>query len=116
MANEAPRDRATTPSFPSNTEGGIDVWIRVLRDQARLKLCFHLISGVDVANRPVDEAAKHRVAAALAADAIAAGTVPIPYDGDPKSERRLATLLWRWTDHKLEWPTPHRSMMSLEGL
>jgi len=93
MTNEAPRDRDTTPSFPSTTEGGIDVWIRVLRDETRLKLCFHLISGVAAANRPVDDAAEYRVAAAAADTTIATGTVPIPYDGDLKSEGRLATLL-----------------------
>ena len=102
MAHEAPRDRATTPSFPSTTEGGVDVLIRVLRDQARLKLCFHLISGVAAANRHVDEAAEYRFTATAADTTIAAGTVPIPYDGDPKSERLLATLLWRWTDQKLD--------------
>jgi len=64
MANETPRDRAIVPSFPATIEGGIDVWIRVLRDQARLKLCFHLIFGVARANRPADEIAEERTARA----------------------------------------------------
>ncbi len=105
MANEPPRDRGTTPSFPSTTKGGIDVWIRVLRDQARLKLCFRLISGIAHANRPAVEIAELRAAAAAAVIEIAAGTVPISYDGDAKSERRLSTLLWRWTDQELDWPS-----------
>jgi len=29
--------------------------------------------------------------------------VSVPNDGDAKSERRLATLLGRWTDHKVGW-------------
>ena len=66
MANEVPRDRAIVPSFPATTEGGIDVWIRVLRDQARTNLCFHLISGVARADRPADELAEERMASAAA--------------------------------------------------
>jgi hypothetical protein len=95
MANKAPRDRAIAPSFPSTTKGEIDVWIRVLRDHARLKLCFRLISGVADVNRPQDQIDEQRATASAAVIAFAAGDVPVPYDGDPKSERRLATLLWR---------------------
>ena len=98
MTNETPRDRAIVPFFTATTEGGIDEWIRVLRDQARLKLCLHLISGVARDNRPADEIAEERAARAAAVHAVSEGHVPAPFDGDSKSKRRLATLLWRWTD------------------
>ena len=95
MANEIPRDRAIVPSFPASTEGCIDVWIRVLRDQARTKLCFHLISGVARADRPAEEIAEEQLARAAALQAVTNGRIPIPFAGDSKSESRLATLLWR---------------------
>ena len=62
MANEAPRDRATAPSVPSTTKGGINAWIRVLRDQACMKLCFYLISDIPRANRPAKDLAEERFA------------------------------------------------------
>ena len=98
MANETPRDRAIVSSFLATKEGGIDVWIRILRDQACLKLCFHLISGVTRANRPAEEIAEERAARTAAAQAVADGHIPNPFDGDAKTERRFATLIWRWTD------------------
>ncbi len=103
MANEIPRDRAIVPSFPATAEGGIDVWIRVLRDQARTKLCFHLISGVARADRPTDEIAEERLSRDASVQAVTDGRIPLPFNGDSKSERRLATLLWRWTDQKVDW-------------
>ena len=98
MANEAPRDRATAPSFPATIEGGIDVWIRVLRDQARLKLYFYLISGIARADRFAEDIAEERVTRAVAVHAIVDGHDPAPYNVDAKSERRLATFLWHWTN------------------
>jgi len=81
------------------------VWIRVLRVQSRTKLCFHLISGVARSNRPADEIAEERLARTAAVQADTDGRIPLPFDGDSKSERRLATLLWRWTDLKVDWVT-----------
>jgi len=103
MANEAPRDRAATPSFS---------WTTVRRRNRRLdssssrprasEVCFDLISSVlDVARSP-EERVEARVGVTLAVLAIADGHAPVPYDGDPKSERRLATLLWPWTDEKVD--------------
>jgi hypothetical protein len=92
MANEAPRDRATTPSFPGIAEGGFEVWIRVLQNQIRIKLRFHLISGIPTATRPAEERDEERVAAIAAVQAIAHGHIAVPYDGDTKSERRLASI------------------------
>ncbi len=66
---------------------------------------IHRISGVAPTNRPAVEIAELRAAVVAAVIAIAAGTVPIPYDGDAKSERRLSTLLWRWSYQELDWPT-----------
>ena len=103
MANLPPRDRPISTSFPGSTEGGIDVWARVFRDQARQKLCFHQISGLPIANWPPSELRDFRRAKAATTVAIAADLVPEPYDGDDKSERRLATLLWRWTCPKVDW-------------
>jgi len=74
-----------------------------MRDQARSKLCFHFISGVARADRPADELAEERLARAAAIQTATNGRIPIPFDGDSKSERRLATLLWRWTDQKVDW-------------
>ena len=56
MANLPPRDRPIATSFPGSTEGGIDVWARVFRNQTRQKLCYRQISGRDFANWPPDEA------------------------------------------------------------
>ena len=56
MANLPPRDRPIATSFQGSTEGGIDVWARVFRDQARQKLCYHHISGRDIADWPPVEA------------------------------------------------------------
>jgi hypothetical protein len=77
----------------------------MLRDQVRLKLSFHLISGVARANRPAEEIVEERAARAAAVKAVADGHVPDPFDGDAKSERRLATLLWRWTNQKIDLKT-----------
>ena len=101
MANGAPRDLATAPSFLETPKGGIEVRIRVLRDQARLKLCFHLISGAPRANRSAKDLTEERAARAAAVHAIVDGHTSAPYDGNLKSERRLATLLWRWTEQKV---------------
>jgi hypothetical protein len=73
------------------------VWARVFRDQARQKLCFHQISGLPIANWPIAELRDFRRVEAAAQIAIDAGLVSEPFDGDDKSERRLVTLLWRWT-------------------
>jgi hypothetical protein len=70
----------------------------VFRDQTRQKLCFHLISGVAPADRTVAEIAELRLATAAAVKAVTDGTAVVPYDGDSKSKRRLAALLWPWTD------------------
>jgi len=103
MANETPRDRAIVLSFPTTIEKGIDVLIRVLRDQARMKLCFYLISGVAYATRPASEIVEERVARAAAVHAVANGHVQVRSDGDPKFEQRFATLIWRWIDQKVDW-------------
>ncbi len=102
MANEVPRERAISPSFPGMTDGGIDVWSHVFRDQARQKLCFHLTSGVAPLDRTVEEKDELRRASATSLHGVADKHTPVPFDGDAKSERRLASLLWRWTDPKID--------------
>ena len=78
---------------------------RVFRDQARQKLCYHHIAGRDIADWALAEARDFVRAEASAHVAIAAGLVPEPYDGDEKLERKLATLLWRWTCPRVAWPS-----------
>ena len=56
MANLPPRDRHIATSFQGSTEGGIDVWARVFREQARQKLCYHHISGRNIEEWPPAEA------------------------------------------------------------
>ncbi len=80
------------------------MWARLFRDQARQKLCYHQISGLLIANWPPAELRDFRRAEAVAHVAIAADLAHEPYDGDDKSERRLATLLWRWTCPKTDLP------------
>ena len=99
----SPRDRPIATFFPESTEGGIYVCAKVFRDQARQKLCYHHISGRDIADWPPAEARDFVRAEAAAQVAIDAGLVPEPYDGDDKSERKLATLLWRWNRPKADW-------------
>jgi hypothetical protein len=100
MADDEPRTRAIIPSFPGTTKGGIDVWVRVVRNQARSKLCFNLISGV-----PATAAtrAAYRAAVVLRDAAIAAGNSPKPFEDDDNAERRLSTLLWLWTSPDADW-------------
>jgi hypothetical protein len=96
MANLPPRDRPISTSFPDSTEGGIDVWaIRVFRDQTRQKLFFHQISGLHIADWPPCELRDYHFPEADAHVVVDDGLILEPYDGDDKSERRLATLLWR---------------------
>ncbi len=79
------------------------MWAKVFRDHARQKLCYPHIAGRDIADwAPADS---QDILRAEAAEQIAidTGLVPEPYDGDGKSERRLATLLWRWTCPKVDW-------------
>ena len=102
MANLPPRDRPISTSFPGSIEGGIDVWARVFRDQARQKLYFHQIYGLHIADSPPGELRDYHRAEADVQVAVDAGLTPEPYDGDNKSERRLATLLWRWTCPKVD--------------
>ena len=90
MANEAPRGRATAPSFPGTTKGETK---RVSSYAFTLFPPF-----LSCALRPVEESAKERDATAAAIRAIANGHIPLPYDGDNEFEQRLATLLWRWTN------------------
>ena len=98
MADDSPRTRAIVPSFPGSTKGGIDVWIRVVRDQARTKLCFNLICGIAPAARPAAMRAAVRAGNVARDVAILAGTKPLPYEDDDYAERRLSTLFWLWTD------------------
>jgi len=72
-------------SFLATTKGEIVVWIHVLRDQAPLKLCFHLISGIARAHRPAEDFAEERAMRAAAVHAIANGHVPVPFGGEAKS-------------------------------
>ena len=74
----------------------------MLRDQARLHLCFHLISSVARANRPAKKIVDKRVARTAAVHAIANGHVPILFDGDAKSERRLAILTSNTQNERLK--------------
>ncbi len=101
MANRLPRDRPISTSFPGSGEGGIDVWARVFRDHARQKLFFHQIYGLHIADWPPGELRDYHRAEAVAQVVIDDGLTPEPYDGDYKSERRLAILLWRWTCPKV---------------
>ena len=102
MADDEPLTRAIIPSFPGTTKGGIDVWVKVVRNQARARLCFNLISG-----EPATSAtrAAYRAAIALRDAAIAAGTSPKPFEDDDNAERRLSTLLWLWTSPDSDWAT-----------
>ena len=68
------------------------MWARVFHDQARQKLCYHHIAGRDIADWSPAEARDFARTEAAAQVAIDAGLVLEPYDGDDKSERRLATL------------------------
>ena len=70
MANLPPRACPIATSFPGSTEGGIDVWARVFRDQARQKLCYHHVSGRDIADWPPSEARDYVRAEAAAQAAI----------------------------------------------
>ena len=79
------------------------MWARVFRNQARQKLCYHHIAGRDIANWAPVEARDFVREEAATQVAIDARLVPEPYDGDDKLERRLATLLWRWTCHDVDW-------------
>ena len=97
MADGEPRTRAIIPSFPATTKGGIDVWVRVVRNPARSKLCFNLISGVA---QTVVTGAAYREAHAKRDAAIAAGTSHKPFEDNDNAERRLATLLWLWTSRE----------------
>ena len=103
MANEEPRTRGIVPSFPGSTEGGIDVWVRVFRSQARSKLCLNLISGVVFTNRSVAERAEYRAVVVARDAALLAGIIPVPFEDDDKAERRMSSLLWTWTDPKNDW-------------
>ena len=91
MADDEPRARAIIPTFPGTTKGGIDVWVRVVQNQARAKLCFNLISGV-----PPTAATRGAYRATIAARdaAILARTSTKPFEDDDNAERRLSTLLW----------------------
>ncbi len=104
MVDESPRTRAIVPSFPSSTKGGIDVWIRVVRDQVRLKLCFNIICGIPPAARPAPMRA-FVIAGNVARDVdiLLAGTKPLTYGDDDNAERLLPTLLWLWTDPGVDW-------------
>jgi hypothetical protein len=102
MANEEPHTRGTLPSFPGSTEGGIDVWVRVFRNQARSKLSFNLISGVAFANRTDAKRAECRAVVITKDAALLAGTIPVPFEDD-KAEWRLTTMVWSWTDPKKDW-------------
>jgi len=97
MADDSTRNRAIVPSFPGSTKGGIDVWIRVVRDHARTKLCFNLICGIAPAARPAAMRAAVRAGNAARDAAVLACNKPLPYEDDDNAERRLSTLIWLWT-------------------
>ncbi len=103
MANKEPRQQRILPTFPESTEGGIDAWVRVLRNQARTKLCFNLISRITFADRTAKERAKYRAVVVAKDAALAAGTIFVPFEDDDKAERKLLALLWAWADPKVEW-------------
>ncbi len=104
MTSEVPRERAISASSPGTTDEGIDVWNRVFRDQTRQKLCFHPISGVAPLDRTVEKKDELRRASVASLKAVIDGYIPVLFDGYAKSERRLASLLWRWIDPKVDWP------------
>jgi hypothetical protein len=83
MADDEPRTRAIVPSFPGTTKCGIDVWVKVVRNQARSKLCFNLISGVPATSAT---RAAYRAACVLRGAAIAAGNSPNPFEDDDNAE------------------------------
>ena len=78
MANVPPRDRPISTSFPGSSEGGIDMWARVFRDQARRKLCYHHIVGQPTGNWPPVEVRDFRIAEATMQIVVDAGLVHEP--------------------------------------
>jgi len=102
MADDEPRTRAIIPSFPGTTKGGIDIWVRVVRNQARSKVCFNLIYGVPTT---LATRATYRATFAVRDATIAAGTSPKPFEDDDNAERRLTNLLWLWTSPDADWAT-----------
>ena len=78
MANLPPRDRPISTSFPGSSEGGIDMWARVFRDQVRQKLCFHQISRLHISDWPPDELRVCHRAEAAARVVVDAGLTPEP--------------------------------------
>jgi hypothetical protein len=65
MANLPPKDRPISTSFPGSIEGGIDVWAKIFRDQARQKLYYHQNVGRPIADWALAKARdfSHEVAA-----------------------------------------------------
>ena len=100
MADEEPHTRTIIPSFPATTKGGIDVWVRDVRNQARSELCFRLISGVA---QTTSTRAAYRAPVTYRDASIASGSSHKPFKDDDLAERRRTTLLWIWTSPDVEW-------------
>ena len=92
------RTRWLTPTFPLSTVGGIDVWARVVRMQARAKYCYDLIDTVARVPGRAGEAQDFLDRAEAAATRAAAAGTPVVAvtiaEGDAGAERRLANLLY----------------------
>ena len=101
MSYNDSRTRATIPTFPAMTIGGIDVWVRALRTHARSRKCYSLIRVIGKSRTSKADAETARDSwQQIVDDAIKAGTtIPEPKsaEGDHGAEQRLCQLLYKWT-------------------
>jgi len=80
-----------TPTSPTSTPGGLDMWFRKFQSQAMLYRCSELLlfEGETAPNR-------------YHPDVVASNDERDPLEGDASCQRRLSVLLWAWTDKDVD--------------